>query len=707
MIGVVAVPAGGVPLVGARVWMVAFTVAVGALVSVVAWSRRRLVAQAASLAAQQEQLREQASRLAHANRELAGTIQSGDAAREIAEAAVAEYEALLAAMTDVILVLSAQGRYLHVSNTGAARPVRPAPELIGRLMHDVMPAALADDFLEVIRETLRSGTPRQHEYQLEIDGEQAWFSASIAPLPDERVVWVARDVTEARRARAALSESEERYRQLVDQAPYGVLVHAGGTITFANPAAAAMLGSEPGALVGVPALDIVHPADRERVGAGITGGVVRRAATPLTEQQLLRRDGTVLDVEATGIPFEIGGVDATQLVFRDVGPRKRLEAELRQAQKMEAVGQLAGGVAHDFNNMLTVITSYSGMLLLELPDDAAARADVAEIQGAARRAAALTRQLLAFSRQQVLDPRVLDLNDVTREMDRLLRRVIREDVQLRSERAPELGHVYADPWQVEQVIMNLVVNARDAMAEGGTLTIVTADVELDGRDPALPRTVPPGEYVMLSVTDTGMGMSAATQARIFEPFFTTKVAGQGTGLGLSTVYGIVTQSDGYVAVRSELGRGTTFEVYLPTVDEPRTARPASGRHTVVRRGSETLLLVEDDPQVRAAARRILERSGYRVLDAASGAEGLRAFEAASAEVSLVVTDLVMPEMGGRELVTRVRALRPAMAVLLMSGYTSEAHDAHPGPGPEEPFLRKPFTPQALTRAVAEALGRPE
>jgi CheY-like chemotaxis protein len=379
------------------------------------------------------------------------------------------------------------------------------------------------------------------------------------------------------------------------------------------------------------------------------------------------------------------------------------EQEFLQAQKMEAVGRLAAGVAHDFNNLLTAILG-SGELLLEiLPVGHAGREDAEEIKKAALRAADLTRQLLAFSRQQILAPRVLSANDVVAGMDTMLRQVIGDDIDLRSVLAADLGAVRADPGQVEQVIVNLAVNARDAMPNGGKLTIETANVTLDELYAAGRAVVTPGAYVMIAVSDTGMGMDASTQARAFEPFFTTKPKGQGTGLGLATVYGIVKQSGGYVWLYSELGRGTTFKIYLPRVAAaPESAVAAAAVGSL--RGSETILLVEDQDEVRALTRRILEKQGYRVLVAAHGNEALVLAEQQGGSIDVLVTDVVMPGMSGSELGSRLGSLRPEMKVLYLSGYTDEAILHHGVLEPGVAFLQKPFTPETLARKVREVLG---
>jgi two-component system cell cycle sensor histidine kinase/response regulator CckA len=358
----------------------------------------------------------------------------------------------------------------------------------------------------------------------------------------------------------------------------------------------------------------------------------------------------------------------------DVRGRKALESQLRQAQKMEAVGRLAGGVAHDFNNMLTVIRASAEFLLTDLDPADPARDDATVILDTADRAGHLTRQLLAFSRHQVLQPRVVDLNAVLAELEPMVRRVVEESISVQTCRASGLDRVRADRSQLDQVILNLVVNARDAMPTGGTLLIETANVMLDDSYPRSHLDVQPGPYVALTVTDTGCGMDAATQARIFEPFFTTKGVGQGTGLGLATVYGIVQQSGGHIWVYSEVGKGTSFKIYFPRYTGPeeqevsRDSRPEVEERTVGAR----ILLAEDDVAVRSSVRRLLERCGYEVLEAANGEEALKTVAGSEQDIDLVITDMMMPEMSGLDLRQRLRALRPGLPVLLMSGYSEEA-----------------------------------
>ncbi|MBI3098885.1 MAG: response regulator [Planctomycetes bacterium] len=403
-------------------------------------------------------------------------------------------------------------------------------------------------------------------------------------------------------------------------------------------------------------------------------------------------------------------VPSIRRALREVEMRKeseKLEAQLRQSQKMEAMGRLAGGVAHDFNNLLTAITGYGELLLRRMPTGDPLRREVDEIRKAAERASVLTRQLLAFSRKQPAKPVVFTLNEAAAGMDPMLRRLIGEDVDLLTTLDPAAGQVRADRGQIEQVLVNLVVNARDAMPKGGQITIATGSATLDAETGMREGPARPGPYVMLSVSDTGCGMDATTQSRLFEPFFTTKPAGKGTGLGLSTVYGIVKQHEGHLWVYSEPGVGTTIRVYLPRVslgaDEPaKPAETAAGAPR--RRGTETILLVEDEAAVRALAKEVLEMEGYRVIEAPDGPQAVEAIERRQGPIHLMVTDTIMPHFGGRELAGRAKELLPDLRVLFMSGYTDEAVTRHGVLDPGTAFLQKPFSPDALARKVREALG---
>ena len=383
--------------------------------------------------------------------------------------------------------------------------------------------------------------------------------------------------------------------------------------------------------------------------------------------------------------------------------RRRLEQQLQEAQKLEAVGKLAGGVAHDFNNVLTAILGSAELLLLDSPPGAPTREELDIIRGAATRAQDLIRQLLAFSARQVLQPVVLDLNHLVKNVGKMLRRLIGEDIKLVSDLAPELAAVRADPGQIEQVLVNLAVNARDAMPDGVRLAIKSFNAEVSEGDVSAPNHVPPGRYAVLEVSDTGSGMSTETQARIFEPFFTTKAQGKGTGLGLATVYGIVRQSDGHISVESAPGAGATFRVYLPRVAEAVTPAATPGTVTAPAVGRETVLLAEDEPLVRLLARRVLEQAGYTVLVAAGGAEALETARRHDGPIHLLLTDVVMPEMSGRDLVRHLLDLRPGVPVLYMTGYSDEAIARHGVLDPGTALIQKPFTPAALARKVREAL----
>jgi two-component system cell cycle sensor histidine kinase/response regulator CckA len=423
-----------------------------------------------------------------------------------------------------------------------------------------------------------------------------------------------------------------------------------------------------------------------------------------SEMAGVTRDRRPIDVAVTMSPlYEANGTIAgASAIARDITEHKRLQKELFLAQKMEAIGRLAAGVAHDFNNLLTVVTGYCSMALDQVSEQDPLHEELREIHKAGERAASLTQQLLAFSRKQILQPRVLDLNAIVADMDRMLRRVIGEDVDLVAMLDPQLGHVRADPAQIEQVIVNLVVNARDAMPKGGKLSIETANVDLNDISNWPHLAVSPGAYVMVAISDTGIGMDPETQARIFEPFFTTKNQGTGTGLGLSTVYGIIEQSGGTVFVYSEVGRGTTFKIYLPRVQEaPATLEAAP--LVVSPSGSETILVVEDADAVRKMVCRILQQQGYTVLAAQSGDEAVLLCEQHTTKINLMVTDVVLTGMSGSELAIRLGSLRPEMKVIYMSGYTDNAIVRHGVLTQEATFLQKPFAPQALACKVREVL----
>jgi PAS domain S-box-containing protein len=484
-----------------------------------------------------------------------------------------------------------------------------------------------------------------------------------------------------------------------------------GIVTSWNRAAETLYKWSASEAIGRPTSILVLPENRDTVAPLLerlrAGEVIRHFETTH-----LRKDGATVEVVFTVSPiFDAEHrVIGSARIIRDLTERRQAESHLRQteaqllqAQKMEAIGVLAGGVAHDFNNMLSVILSFTSLVLDDLMPGDPRRADIQEIARAGERASDLTRQLLAFSRKQVLQPQVLDLGDAVRSMEKMLRRLLSEAIELSLVVPGSLGRVLADPGQIEQIVMNLAVNARDAMPSGGKLRIELSNVELDADYASLHQGVTPGPYVMVGITDTGVGMDAATRERIFEPFFTTKEIGRGTGLGLSTVFGIVKQSEGHIWVYSEPGRGTTFKVYFPRIEQAAETATQPGLQPETLRGTETVLLVEDEELVRATTRTILQRHGYNVLDAPSGGDALLICEQFPAAIHLLLTDVVMPRMSGRQVAERLAPIRPEMKVLYVSGYTEDAIVHHGVLDAGIAFLQKPITPNALLRKVREVL----
>jgi PAS domain S-box-containing protein len=516
-----------------------------------------------------------------------------------------------------------------------------------------------------------------------------------------------RDVSERRTAEAALRESEERYRTLVEGVRDIIFaLSPEGTIASLNPAFETITGLRREEWVGQPFERLVHPEDLP-LALELLGRVVRGELRPASQFRVRTAKGDYRVGEFSATPqLHEGRLVGILGIGRDVTERVQLEQQLRQAQKMEAVGRLAGGIAHDFNNILTAITGYADLLLEDLGATDPRRQDADEIHKAADRAAGLTRQLLAFSRQQVLQPTVLEVNKLVSDLEKMLRRLLGEDVELGTRLAPTTGRVKADPGQLEQVIMNLAVNARDAMPNGGKLTLETGNVDLDEAYAADHYPARAGPFVLLAVSDTGIGMSEETQAHMFEPFFTTKEKGKGTGLGLATVYGIIKQSGGFIWVYSEVGHGTTFKLYLPRVEElaERASQPAQAPARAAR-GTETVLVVEDEAPVRSVARQVLERHGYTVLEAPSAEAALDLATRYSGTIHLLLTDVVMPGLNGRELASRLATLRPDARVIFMSGYTDDAVTRHGVLEPGSAYVQKPFTPDAIARRVREVLDR--
>ena len=569
------------------------------------------------------------------------------------------------------------------------------------------------------------------------DGSHRWLLWNATPHPDTETIYaVAHDITERTRTHEALAraldelelraeersvaltretlerkQAEDRFRLLVDSvSDYAIfMLDLEGRVVTWNAGAQRIHGYTEAEIVGQKLHRLYPP---EAIEQGLPDDelqTARSAGRAEREGWRLRRDGTWFWANAIVTPLR--DVTGTHVGFakvtRDLTERRRLQEQVQQAQKMEAVGRLAGGIAHDFNNMLSVVLGYADLIREELDPDAPLRADVEEIRTAGIRARDLTAQLLAFSRQQVSEPKVLNPNTMLSAMRKMVGKLLGADVELTLLLAEDVGNIRIGPSQFEQIVMNLAVNARDAMPRGGRLTIETKNVDLDGQYVAAHHEARPGSYVVVTASDTGVGMDAKTQARIFEPFFTTKPQGKGTGLGLATTFGIVKQCEGFIWVYSEPGAGTTFKVYFPKISEAADLRPSQRPAPASERGDETILLVEDDEQVRALTIAILRRHGYVVLEASNGGEALLICEQHGANIDLLLTDVVLPKMSGRELAERLAPLRPNMKVLYMSGYTDDAVLQHGVLNSGVPFLQKPFTPALLTSKVRTVLGQKE
>jgi two-component system cell cycle sensor histidine kinase/response regulator CckA len=562
-------------------------------------------------------------------------------------------------------------------------------------------------YAELLARVHAGGTPVTLELPSRLSAG-AWHRVSMSPIAGQetgppRCAVVTVDVTEERRT----EEGRLRLQLLVENATDFIGVASLSlNLDYVNAAGLALIEAESLERVrGTPVLNHFEEAGRALMESEVVPAL--QAHSRWAGEIVLRslRTGEAVPVEMTIFAIadpESGATVNYGYVCRPIGERQRLQAELRQAQKMEAVGQLAGGIAHDFNNLLSVILSYASLLREDLPPNDPSRSHVEEIRLAAARAATLTRQLLAYSRQQVLEPSVVNLNDIVTAVEGMLRRVIGEHIEMVAALSRDLGNALVDPGQVEQVIMNLAVNSRDAMPRGGKLTIETRNITLDQGD----EQGAAGPHVMLAITDTGAGMDAATQARIFEPFFTTKEMGKGTGLGLSTVFGIVKQSGGSVRVSSEPGKGTTMRIYFPRVEGVARVAVSTGSDRGGERGTETILLVEDDQPVRIAVATLLRRFGYRVVDVGSGEEAMRVAGELQAAIHLVLTDVIMPRLSGPELAEQLRRTRPGIRVLFMSGYTDRSIASHSLIGTDVAFLQKPATPERLARKVREVLDAP-
>jgi PAS domain S-box-containing protein len=562
-----------------------------------------------------------------------------------------------------------------------------------------------------IAELQRGCIPGEIEYSLlHTNGELRQVLMRSVPVRNERgevyrISGVALDITARKRAEDALRLSEERFRALVEHSGDAIaLLDAAGTITYASASSERVFGFDVSELVGRDVIDLLHPDDAVNVRTQLAtlGGGPDEVTTLGARFQ--KRDGSWRRGEGT-LRNRLGDVAVRALVlnFRDVSDQHLLEQQFRQSQKMEAVGQLAGGVAHDFNNLLTAITGFAELMRYDLPVRESQQESLDEITYAAKRAAALTRQLLAFSRQQVLQPRVIDVNGIVVGVNKMLQRIIGDEVTLKVALSTTAGDVLVDPGQLEQVILNLCLNARDAMPKGGLITLATMNVEFDDAD--LPRRGPvvAGEYVLLSVTDTGTGMTEDVKRHLFEPFFTTKPQGKGTGLGLATVYGIITHSGGHVWVESEIGNGSTFNVCLPRVRDAMTSVPMDVVPSDIRGGTEAILLVEDDDGVRQLTKTVLQRAGYHVAEASGAHSAMREIESHPGSFALLITDVVMPGLSGPEIAKFLRSRDADLRTLFMSGYSDDTVLRHGVLAPDVSCLQKPFTPRSLLTKVREVL----
>jgi two-component system cell cycle sensor histidine kinase/response regulator CckA len=570
------------------------------------------------------------------------------------------------------------------------RPPEDVPALLGHVAQDSGDI----DKAGVWKHVKRNG----EVIDVEITSHKIPFSGRPADLV------LCHDVTQRNKAEAELRRSEERYRELVENAQDMIYEHdLDGNYTSSNEAAERITGYSRAETLNLNYAQIVAPEYLEQAREMFRRKLAGESVTAY-ELEFIARDGTRIAVEVnTRLVFHDGVPVGVQGIARDVRQRKLLEEQLRQAQKLEAIGQLAGGVAHDFNNLLTVISGYTNLALRTMPADDPHFRNLQDIKTASDHAAALTRQLLAFSRKQVLQPKVFAVNAIVTELEKMLRRMIDENIEFRTSLGAKVGNVKADPGQIEQVIMNLVLNARDAMPSGGKLIIETNNVQLDETYARQHVSAIAGSYVLLAVSDTGMGIDEETLKHIFDPFFTTKQSGRGTGLGLSTVYGIVKQSGGNIWVYSEPGRGTTFKIYLPRVVEPVDQYKPAALPVQLPRATETILLVEDAEMVRNLAKEVLETTGYRVLDAANGKDALQICKNLKEPIHLLLTDVVMPEMSGHELASRLVSLHPETKVLYMSGYTEDAIVHHGMLKEGINYIEKPFTPDALALKVREVL----
>ena len=618
--------------------------------------------------------------------------------------------ALLEKTVDPIYFKDTEGRFTRVSMVMATkRKLTSVDQLLGKTDFDFFSREHAQKIFEQEQEIIRTGEPivdvEIQEYWK--DRPPTWASVTKVPLHDAAgkivgLFGISRDITERKKAEVALRESEERFRGLVEGSAAAIMIHDGNTFLYTNPAGLEMTGYTAEELSRMSPMEIVHPDFREFVANRLAERVDGKDVPKHYEYQILKKSGEAVWIDFSGAVIDYNGKPAIIASSYDISDRKRLEEQLLQAQKMDSIGRLAGGIAHDYNNMLGIIIGYGDLLMNKMDNVEPAHRYVESIMSAAKHAADITRQLLAFARREMVSPSVLNPNKAIDLLRVMLQRLIGENIMLTFVPANDLWNIKIDQTQFDQILVNLATNARDAIEDIGVMTIETSNVSIDEDYARDHIDFSPGEYVVISFTDTGNGMSKETMEKIFEPFFTTKPKGQGTGLGLSTVYGIVKQNGGSVSVRSEIGTGTTFKIYLPRyrskAEEP---EPAPVEQAI--RGNETVLIVEDQAELLELSKDSLEGYGYKVLTASSPEEGILQCEGYHDEIHVLLTDVIMPVMNGKELRDKIRAMKPNIKTIFMSGYTADiiAHQGVLDQGVD--FIQKPFKPHELAKKVHEVL----
>ncbi len=621
----------------------------------------------------------------------------------------ARLQALIGCLDEIIFEFDVEGTFLNIWASSEQLLYRPRHEMLGKRVDQLVGEDFFRPFRPIFRRVLETGHAEDLEYPLDVFAGRRWFLARVNRLPSsdgsrKTVCMIVRDITDRKQAEEKLKDSEEKFSKAFHSGPDAITIStmADGRFIEVNDNYLRLTGFARDEVIGRTVWDVGtwrNPKEREQFVALLKrDGEVRDLET-----QLPVKSGEVRIIRTSAHIIDLNGSPCIISILRDITARKILEEELRQAQKMEAVGRLAGGVAHDFNNLLVGILGYSELLKNKLPEEGPLRRMADEINAAAMRARDLTSRLLALSRRQILQPKVLDFNTLVRQAERLLRPIIGEDIRIMMRLDSKTGPVKADPAQLEQVILNLALNARDAMPQGGVLSLETCNIQVDAVMARQHSGLIPGSYVRLSVADTGRGIRPEIMARIFEPFFTTKDEGKGGGLGLSTVYGIVKQSGGCVTVASEQGKGAAFGIFLPRANQmPEKPAPIVEVAPPVF-GTETILIVEDEPVVRKLARDVLEECGYRILCASSGPEALRMSDDNPEPIQLLITDVVMPEMSGPELANLLQRSRPQTRVLYMSGYTDDEILCRKGLPENSAFIQKPYTPEQFARKVYETL----